>query len=185
MDQHLLKGFLLHCSRACRVLAAVFILSAGNALLPAQAAIYRWVSPNGTVSYGDQPPPNASKLQSLPPIPPAPPPVAHLQTPQKAATVTPSSAASDKTLTAIERLNLLVALNNYQNSLRPPPEPEHHVYIPAYIGPAPFPPYRPGRPPHWRRPPPRPIRPPSNRPPTVLLPPPAPASAYSSPVLLP
>jgi|GEM_PF-1775962 hypothetical protein len=185
MDNAFLNGFLRHCSRPYWVLAAAIILSTGSGLLPAQAAIYRWVSPNGTVSYGDQPPPGAAKLQSLPPVPPAPPPAAHLQTPQTAATVTPSSAASDKTLTAIERLNLLAALNNYQNSLRPPPEPEHHVYIPAYIGPAPFPPYRPGRPPYWRRPPPRPLRPPSNHPPTVLLPPPAPASAYSSPVLLP
>ncbi|WP_172437629.1 DUF4124 domain-containing protein [Acidithiobacillus marinus] len=170
---------------AAAVLAAAVMVSASTFVLPAQAErIYRWVSPDGTVSFGDQPPANAKKLQSLPSAPPAPPSVHPSAPPHK----TPSSppAAAEKALTAIERLNLLTALNNYQNSLRPAPEPrQHDVYIPAYIGPRPFPPYGHRPPPSWRHPPPRPGRPPVTRPPTVLLPPPAPASMYSSPVLLP
>ncbi|MDD5377545.1 MAG: DUF4124 domain-containing protein [Acidithiobacillus sp.] len=178
-----LSGISRNRRSAFMACVALLVWAGGIAPLSAQAAIYRWVSSNGTVSYGDQPPPNAKKLQALPPIPPAPPAVAHPQPVQPAAA--PPPADKNKTLTAIERLNLLTALNNYQSSLPTPPEPRQHVYIPAYIGPGPFPAYRPGRPSRWHRPPPRPIRPPSTRPPTVLLPPPAPASAYASPVLLP
>ncbi len=184
MDRPLLKPIGRRWGAA--VLAAAVMVSASAFVLPAQAErIYRWVSPDGTVSFGDQPPANARKLQSLPSAPPAPPTV-HSPASRTPVSSSPPAAATDKTLTTIERLNLLTALNNYRNSLRPAPEPrQHDVYIPAYIGPGPFPPYghRPRRP--WRRPPPRLGHPPVTRPPTVLLPPPAPASMYSSPVLLP
>ncbi|WP_414040688.1 DUF4124 domain-containing protein [Acidithiobacillus sp. M4-SHS-6] len=183
MDRPLLKPSIRRWGGAG--LAAAWLLSASAFLLPAPAAsIYRWLSPDGTVSFGDHPPANARKLQSLPSAPPTPPSIPS-PVPQNEASSPPPAAATDKTLTAIERLNLLTALNNYQNSLHPPPEPRQHAYLPAYIGPGPFPPYGYRRPPPWRRPPPRPSHPPVTRPPTVLLPPPAPASMYSSPVLLP
>ena len=170
-------------------LMALLVASAGLVLSDwmsspiAQAdPIYRWVSPSGVISYGDQPPPDARKLQELPPaLPPVP---APSQKRQPAPSPKPSTEGN-KALTAMERLNLLTAINNYQRSLQPQPESRRHVYIPAYIGPGPYPferPRRRHRPPPFHR---RPLRPPANLPPTVLLPPAAPASAYSSPVLLP
>jgi hypothetical protein len=171
-------------------LCTAFILGSPTILLsPVSQAttIYRWVSPNGTVSFGDHPPANARKLEVLPAAPPSSLPAPNLQAAIPAPSSPTDSASQGKALTAIERLNLLTALNNYQKSLQAPPQPQHHVYVPAYIGPEPNFPY-PHRPRRWQHPPPpfwRPIPPPSNRPPTVLLPPPVPASAYSSPVLLP
>lgn len=160
------------------------LLLVGIALpMAGTASIYRWVSPNGVVNYGDQPPQNAQKLRAMPPIPPAPPPTPK-RSPAPSNSVAHSTAAN-KAQEATERLNLLTAINNYQNSLKAAQPTRQHVYIPAYIGP--YPPYQRWHPhPGAPRPPIRPIRPlPNNRPPTVLLPPPAPASVYSSPVLLP
>ena len=147
------------------------------------APIYRWVSPNGVVSYGDRPPRGAQKIQAIPPAPPAPPPIAPTKSGPTAKEEAPSRASEARA--AIARLNLLAAMNNYQNSLQtartPPPQ---NVYFPGFIGP--YFPYGPHRfrerhPPHYRRQ----ATPPSRRPSMVLLPPPAPPSAYSSPVLIP
>ncbi len=142
--------------------------------------IYRWVSPNGVVSYGDRPPRGAQKIQA---IPPAPPPIAPTRSGPAAKEEAPSGASEAQA--AIARLNLLAAINNYQNSLQtartPPPQ---NVYLPGFVGP--YFPYGPHRfrerhPQHYRRQ----ATPPSRRPSMVLLPPPAPPSAYSSPVLIP
>lgn len=147
--------------------------------------IYRWVSPNGVVSYGDRPPRGAQKIQAIPPIPPALPPtaMAPTQSGPAAKEETPSGASAAQA--AIVRLNLLAAINNYQNSLQtartPPPQ---NVYLPGFVGH--YFPYGPHRfrerhPQHYRRP----ATPPSRQPSMVLLPPPAPPSAYASPVLIP
>ncbi len=42
--------------------APIALLAALVTLVPAAQAQYKWVAPDGTVSYGDQPPPQASKL---------------------------------------------------------------------------------------------------------------------------
>ncbi|WP_409409533.1 DUF4124 domain-containing protein [Acidithiobacillus ferriphilus] len=143
--------------------------------------IYRWVSPNGVVSYGNQPPRGARKIQT---IPPAPPPTASIRTNPgpTAAEGAPSNAS--KAQTAIARLNLLAALNNYRNSLQTARTPPRNIYTPGFIGPY-FPygasRFRERHPQHYRRP----AILPSRQPSMVLLPPPAPNSAYSSPALIP
>ncbi|MHB1737702.1 MAG: DUF4124 domain-containing protein [Acidithiobacillus sp.] len=147
--------------------------------------IYRWVSPSGVVSYGDQPPRGAHRVQALPPIPPAPPPAAIAPTKSGSTAKEETLSAASKAQAAIARLNLLAAINNYQSSLQsariPPPR---SAYIPGFIGPYfPYGPhrFRERRPQRYRRP----AHPPSRQPSMVLLPPPAPSSAYSSPVLIP
>ena len=148
--------------------------------------IYRWVSPNGVVSYGDRPPRGAQKIQAIPPIPPALPPTAMAPTQSGPAAKEETPSGASEAQAAIVRLNLLAAINNYQNSLQtartPPPQ---NVYLPGFVGP--YFPYGPHRfrerhPQHYHR---RQATPPSRRPSMVLLPPPAPPSAYASPVLIP
>lgn len=147
--------------------------------------IYRWVSPNGAVSYGDRPPRGAQKIQAIPPITPAPPPTTIAPTKSGPAAKEEAPSGASEAQAAIARLNLLTAINNYQNSLQtartPPPQ---NVYLPGFVG-SYFPNgphrFRERHPQHYRRQ----ATPPSRRPPMVLLPPPAPPSAYSSPVLIP
>lgn len=143
--------------------------------------IYRWVSPSGVVSYGDQPPRGAHRVQALPPIPPAPPPAAIAPTKSGSTAKEETLSAASKAQAAIARLNLLAAINNYQSSLQsariPPPR---SAYIPGFIGYGPHR-FRERRPQRYRRP----VHPPSRQPSMVLLPPPAPPSVYSSPVLIP
>ncbi|WCE94030.1 DUF4124 domain-containing protein [Acidithiobacillus ferriphilus] len=144
--------------------------------------IYRWVSPSGVVSYGNQPPRGARKIQT---IPPAPSPTASTRTnPGPTAAEEAPSSKTSKAQTAIARLNLLAALNNYQNSLQTARTPPRNIYTPGFIGPY-FPygvsRFRERHPQHYRRPAISPPRQPS----MVLLPPSAPNSAYSSPALIP
>ncbi len=144
--------------------------------------IYRWVSPNGVVSYGNQPPRGARKIQA---IPPAPPPTASTRTNPGPTAAEGTSSKASKAQTAIARLNLLAALNNYQNSLQTARTPPRNIYTPGFIGPY-FPygasRFRERHPQHYYR---RPAIPPSRQPSMVLLPPSAPNSAYSSPALIP
>ncbi|MDA8246009.1 DUF4124 domain-containing protein [Acidithiobacillus sp.] len=144
--------------------------------------IYRWVSPSGVVSYGNQPPRGARKIQT---IPPAPPPTASTRTnPGPAAAEEALSSKTSKAQTAIARLNLLAALDNYRNSLQTARTPPRNIYTPGFIGPY-FPygasRFRERHPQHYRRP----AIPPPRQPSMVLLPPSAPNSAYSSPALIP
>ncbi len=147
--------------------------------------IYRWISPNGVVNYGDQAPRGAREVQIIPAPPSAPPPKARAPTNSGPPAEEGAPSPAFKARTAIDRLNLLAALNNYRNSLQaartPPPQ---NVYLPGFIGPQfSYGPHRFHE--RHRQYYHRQTFPPSRRPPMVLLPPPAPNSAYSSPTILP
>ncbi|MDD3760384.1 MAG: DUF4124 domain-containing protein [Acidithiobacillus sp.] len=59
--------------RTCTLAVIVALLSTGLAL-DAQATIYRWISPDGVVSYGGNPPADARQVETLDgaPMPSAP-----------------------------------------------------------------------------------------------------------------
>ncbi|MCE5393488.1 MAG: DUF4124 domain-containing protein [Acidithiobacillus sp.] len=84
-------------------------------------AIYRWVSPTGVVSYGNQPPKDARQVHKIgEESPPAPVAATHSQSESKhsATEHTDQEVAKENALAA--RLNLLSALQNYANSQQAP-----------------------------------------------------------------
>ncbi|MGC8590758.1 DUF4124 domain-containing protein [Acidithiobacillus sp.] len=138
------------------------------------APIYRWLSPAGVPSYGDTPPADARHITVVgeetpsPPSPPPSPPASGPAAPESP----PSGPSPSLTQEAIiSRLNLLTAIQNYENSLVPRTHPPHSVYAPAFLWPygggpgfaqRPMPPAPPPGPPGprpqapiWAKPPPQ------------------------------
>jgi hypothetical protein len=152
------------------------------------ATIYRWLSPAGVPSYGDTPPANARHITVVgeetpsPPSPPSPP----ASVPAAPESPPPGAPPSLTQEAIISRLNLLTAIQNYENSLVPRTHPPHSVYAPAFLWPygggpgfaqRPMPPAPPGPPgprpqaPIWAKPPP-PAGPGAPQPPFWASPPP-------------
>ncbi|MEY2342057.1 DUF4124 domain-containing protein [Acidithiobacillus sp. IBUN Pt1247-S3] len=147
----------MHAKRIVRT--GGILLSACLLALPVLATqadalpIYRWVSPSGVVSYGNQPPKGAKdvhKVGEQSPTPPTPPPPV-VQKPEEQHRAQ-QQIAKDQELAA--KLNLLRALENYLGQRQPQIIHEDRnpslLLYPGY----PYPPYPPTRP-----------RPPRPRPP--------------------
>ncbi|WP_308389949.1 DUF4124 domain-containing protein [Acidithiobacillus sp. AMEEHan] len=116
--------------RRVGVLAVVVALLSAGPALNAQATIYRWVSPDGVVSYGGNPPANARHVETLDgaPMPSAPEQAAPASGPaiDRPAQPLPKSAAAPqknlgtqeqqalKTQLAAARLQLLQATQAYE-----------------------------------------------------------------------
>ncbi|MHB0887477.1 DUF4124 domain-containing protein [Acidithiobacillus sp.] len=149
-------------------LALLFVMAVLLAAPVASGAtIYRWLSPAGVPSYGNTPPANARHITVVGEETPAPPspPASVAAAPESA----PPRASHSLTQEAIiSRLNLLTAIQNYENSRVPRTHPPHSVYAPAFLWPyyggwtgaaqAPMPPPSPRTPPPqapiWASPPP-------------------------------
>ncbi len=126
---------------ASRPRPSLVLISAMAALLcapcPSAAPIYRWLSPAGVPSYGDTPPANARHITVVgeetpaPPAPPSPP----AGVPAAPESAPPRTSPSLTQEAIISRLNLLTAIQNYQNSLIPRTHPPHSVYAPAFLWP--------------------------------------------------
>ena len=139
--------------RACLLALPVLALQADA--LP----IYRWVSPSGVVSYGNQPPNGAKdvhKVGEQSPTPPSPPPPVPMMQQPPEQYQAQRQIAKDQELAA--KLNLLRALENYLGQRQPRIIHEDRGPSLFLYPPYPYPPARP------RPPPPRPpqVSPPDN-----------------------
>ncbi len=161
----------------------------GAALLPTASghAIYRWVSPSGVVSYGDQPVPGARRIQPVPVLPAPPASFTPPVPPVSGAT----GARRHRSSAAVRRLLLLMAIRQMEQNRAYQYRHRHryHDYLfPGYGGfpEGRFPHQRPyglpygGQPDRFRG-----FGQPQPEPPRVLLPNPAPQSSYSNPMILP
>ncbi len=152
-------------------------------------SVYRWVSPSGVVTYGDHPVPGARQIRKIPDLPVGP---AVSVPPSLAVSPAPKTRAREgRSNAALHRLLLLMAIQQMEENRQYQNTHHHHDYL--YPGYGYFPerhfPY--GRPYGFHsRGGRRPDRfqgygYPQPGPPRVLLPPQAPSSAYSNPVIIP
>jgi hypothetical protein len=143
----LVEGWNVTAGRGCCFLILILL---APPLSVSAATIYRWVSPSGAVSYGDQPPSGSHQVQKIVPQPAPPPPPAQPQAPKPDDKLQAEKQIAKEELLAA-RLRLLSIL---EANARPPVVIHEEQSPPLlYVPVQPYPHF-------WQRPPVPPRRPP-------------------------